>query len=137
MSSTWDRPLPEMSPETLPFWEATKEGKFLIQQCGDCEKFQYHYRGFCCHCWSSNINDYPIEGTGTVWTFTVVEINRSPGFRERLPYVVALIELPQGIKVLSNVINCDVDEVEIGMPVKLTFEDATDDFKIPMFEPAR
>jgi hypothetical protein len=82
------------------------------------------------------VRDYPIEGTGEVWTFTVVERNNSPGFKERVPYVVALIELPQGIKVLSNVINCDPDTVEIGMPVKLTFEDGTDDFRMPMFEPA-
>jgi uncharacterized OB-fold protein len=136
MSTGWDRPMPVVSGETAPFWDACKEGKFLIQQCEDCERFQYHYRGFCCHCWSSNVRDHPIDGTGEVWTFTVVERNNSPGFRELVPYVVALVELPERIRVLTNVINVDPDAVEIGMPVRLTFVDADDGIRMPMFEPA-
>ncbi len=136
MTETWNRPLPVVSGETEPFWNACREGTFLIQQCEDCEKFQYHYRGFCCHCWSDRVRDHAIDGTGTVWTYTVVERNRMEGFSERVPYVVALIEVPEGIKILSNVVNCDVDSVAIGMPVRLTFADATDGLRIPMFEPA-
>jgi uncharacterized OB-fold protein len=130
----WNRPLPVVSGETKPFWDACREGRFLIQQCADCERFQYHYRGFCCHCWSSDVRDHAIAGTGEVFTFTVVERNRMEGFAERVPYVVALVELPEGVKVLSNIVNVDPDAVEIGMPVRLTFEDAGD-FRIPMFEP--
>jgi hypothetical protein len=131
----WNRPVPVLSPETQPFWDACKEGIFLIQQCEDCRKFQYHYRGFCCHCWSSAINDHPISGEGTVWTYTVIERNRAEGFRDLVPYAVALVEVPEGVRILSNVINCDPHTVEIGMPVKLTFVDAEDGLRIPMFEP--
>lgn len=134
MSSTWNRPLPMVSPETEPFWTACREGTFLIQQCEKCLKFQYHYRGFCCHCWSSDVRDHAIEGSGTVWTYTVVERNRMEGFRDLVPYVVALVEVPEGVKILSNIVNCDPDSVEIGMPVRLTFIDATDDIRIPVFE---
>jgi len=135
MASELKRPIPIVSPETKPFWNACKEGIFLIQQCLACRRFQYHYRGFCCHCWSDQVVDVPIDGSGTVWTYTVIERHRMPAFNALVPYVVALIELPQGIKVLANVINCDPDSISIGTRVHLTFVDAGE-IRIPMFEPA-
>lgn len=128
------RPLPIASPETAPFWEACKRGVFLIQRCRVCGKFQYHYRGFCCHCWADAVDDVPVE-EGKVWTYTVVERNVMPAFRNLVPYAVALVELPQGIKVLANVINCDPDSIAIGMPVRITFIDVGE-MRLPMFEPA-
>jgi uncharacterized OB-fold protein len=128
--------MPVASGETRPFWDACQRGVFLIQKCRDCHKFQYHYRGFCCHCWSPDVDDYPIEGHGTVWTFTVVERNNSPGFKELTPYVVALVELPEGVRVLTNIVHCNPDSVAIGQRVRLTFVDAAEGFRIPMFEPA-
>ncbi len=133
----WKRPvLPVESGETKPFWDACREGKFLIQRCDSCGKFQYHYRGFCSHCWFGEIKDYVASGRGTVWSYTVVHRNRTPGFKDELPYVCALVELEEGVKVLSNIINCDTDSVEIGLPVKLTFIRASEEWNIPMFEPA-
>jgi uncharacterized OB-fold protein len=130
-----DRPLPVVSPETQPFWDACREGKFLIQRCRDCGRYQYHYRGFCCHCWSSAVEDVPLEGTGTVWTFSVVHRNRTPQFAGLVPYVVALVEVEHGLKIVANVVNCDPESVEIGMTVRLVFVDAGE-FRVPMFEPA-
>jgi uncharacterized OB-fold protein len=135
---TWHpkRPLPIASAETQPFWDACKQDRFLVQQCGDCSKFQYHYRGFCCHCWSSNVADHEIEGVGKVFTYTVIERNRMDGFADMVPYIVALIEIPEGLKILSNVIDCDPDVVEIGMDVKLGFVDAADGVRLPIFRRA-
>ena len=134
--SEWNKPLPVASGETKPFWDACKQGKFLIQRCRSCENYQYHYRGFCSHCWFGEIEDVESKGLGTVWSYTVINRNRSPGFIDDVPYVVAMVEIEEGLKVISNVINCDPWKVRIGMPVKLTFVQATDDWSIPMFEPA-
>lgn len=134
---TWNRPLPVASGETKPFWDACNRGVFLIQQCDDCRLFQYHYRGFCCHCWSKNVTDVPIQGTGEVWTFSVVERTRMPGFSELTPYVIAVVELTEGVRVLTNVINCDPASIEIGTPVSLTFVRATPEWNLAMFEPVR
>jgi uncharacterized OB-fold protein len=71
-----------------------------------------------------------------VWTFTVIERNNTPGFRELVPYVVALVEVPEGVRILTNIINCEPESVTIGMLVRLTFVDAAEGFRIPMFEPA-
>lgn len=132
----WNRPLPIESGETKPFWDACRKGKFLIQRCRSCGKYQYHYRGFCSHCWTGQIEDVAASGRGTVWSHTVIYRNRTPGFAEEVPYVVVLVELEEGVKVISNVVNCDPESVRIGMPVKLTFVTATEEWRIPMFEPA-
>jgi hypothetical protein len=130
----WDRPRPVSSGETKRFWDACREGRFLIQRCDDCGYSQYYYRGACCRCWSSNVTDVKIAGDGVVHTYTVIERNRTVGFKDQVPYVVALIEIPEGVKVLSNIVNIDPDDVRIGMSVQLAFEHH-DDFSIPVFEP--
>ena len=131
-----DKPLPVASGETKPFWDACKEGKFLIQKCKSCGEYQYHYRGFCSHCWVGEIEDVESKGYGSVWSFTVINRNRSPGFIDDVPYVVAMIEIEGGLKIISNVINCDPWKVYIGMPVKLTFTKVTEEWTFPMFEPS-
>lgn len=132
----WKKPLPVESGETKPFWDACREGRFLIQRCRVCGKYQYHYRGFCSHCWTGEIEDVTASGRGSVWSYTVVHRNRMPGFQEEVPYVVALVELDEGVKVLSNIINCAPGKVKIGLPVRLTFVRADETWNIPMFEPA-
>ena len=131
----WKKPLPVESGETKPFWEACREGRFLIQRCRTCGKYQYHYKGFCSHCWTGEIEDVAASGRGKVWSYTVVHRTRMPGFQEEVPYVVALVELDEGVKVVSNIINCAPERVNIGLSVQLTFVRADATWTIPMFEP--
>ncbi|MBI2166512.1 MAG: Zn-ribbon domain-containing OB-fold protein [Chloroflexi bacterium] len=134
MVGDWDRPLPTESGETKPFWEACRRGQYLLQQCRACGKVQAYYRRFCAHCWSKDVEEVVSSGKGAVHTFTVTYQNQTPGFREAVPYVLAVVELEEGVQVLGNVIGCDVGAVRIGMPVKVTFVDAGE-MKVPMFEP--
>lgn len=134
--TTWTRALPNVSPETQPFWDGCKAGKFIVQHCDDCDKFQTYYRAFCCHCWSSTMTDVAVSGAGTVWGTTVTYRNSTPGWEDWLPYVMAIIELPEGVKVVTNVINCDPESVYVGMPVRVTFVPVTDEITLPYFEPA-
>ena len=133
---TWTRALPNVSPETKPFWDACRENKFVIQHCDECGKFQTYYRAFCCHCWGSSMTDVTATGEGTVWGTTVTYRNSTPGWEDAIPYVMAIIELSEGVKVVTNIINCDPESVEVGMPVKVTFVPVTDDITLPYFEPA-
>ena len=75
-------------------------------------------------------------GKGTVWTFTVTRQNRTLGFEEDLPYVLALVELDEGVKMFTNIIECDPNKVKIGMPVEVTFVQANQQITIPYFKPA-
>jgi uncharacterized OB-fold protein len=131
---TWVKPLPNVSPETKPFWDACKDGRLIIQRCNDCGKFQTYYRAFCCHCWSSTMTDVTANGTGTIWGTTVTYRNSTPAWAESVPYVMAIVELAEGPKVVTNVINCDPEAVEVGMPVKVTFVAVTEDITLPYFE---
>jgi uncharacterized protein len=130
---TWKGPIPTQCPETAPFWKACNEGKFLVQFCNDCGRSQYPYRGMCCHCWSSSRRDQAIDGAGHVWSFSVVKRSRTPPFSTWGPCVVALIELPEGVKVISNIFGCDPDTVHIDMPVCLAFASAGEQGNVPVF----
>ena len=133
----WKKPLPVEIEETKPYWDGCQREKLIIQRCRMCGKYQTHYRGFCAHCWTGEIEDVEASGRGTLWSYSAVYRNRSPGFSEEVPYVVAVVELEEGLKLPSNIINCDLKEVSVGMPVKLTFVRASERFNIPMFKPAQ
>ena len=132
----WKKPLPTISGETRPYWEACRRGQLLIQRCDACQAWQFYPRGICSGCWSTDIRWVPSSGRGTVWTFTVTRQNRTPGFAEEVPYVLALVELEEGVKMFSNIVGCDPGEVAIGMPVEATFIRATDQISVPYFKPA-
>lgn len=132
-TEAWIGLVPSRSPETEKFWEACNRNVFLVQRCRDCTKTQYHYRAVCAHCWSSDLEDVEASGSGTVWTFSVVRRNRSPVFAAKVPYVVALIQLEEGVGVFGNIVDCDPDEVAIDREVTLAFTTAEDGQHIPVF----
>lgn len=131
----WKKPLPTITGETSPFWEGCRRGELLIQLCSDCDQYQWYPRGICSSCFAGKVNWVEASGKGTVWTFTVTRQNRSPGFAEDCPYILALVELEEGVKMFSNLINCDPSQVEIGMPVQVTFVEATNQITVPFFRP--
>ena len=135
-SSNWLKPTPTITGETRPFWEAAARGELLIQKCADCNQYQWYPRGFCSICWSSRIEWIKASGKGKVWTFTITRQNRAPGFKDELPYVLALVELEEGVKMFTNIINCDPESVKIGMAVKVAWISPSPDLHIAYFEPA-
>ena len=134
--TTWKKPLPTITGETLPFWDACRQGRLLLQRCGRCQEFQFYPRGICANCWCADVNWVEASGRGTVWTFTVTRLNRDPGFIQDVPYVLALVELDEGVKMFTNIVECNPDDVVIGMTVEVTFVRATDQVTVPYFKPA-
>jgi hypothetical protein len=113
----WKRPLPEPDAVTRPFWEAAAQGRLLYQRCSACGHRQFYPRAICTACgatpeWAES------SGQGTVHTFTVVRQYGAPPFSNELPYVVAMIELEEGVRMMGQVTGCPVDEVRVGMPVQ-------------------
>jgi uncharacterized OB-fold protein len=135
VTTEWKKPLPTVSGETRPFWDACRRGELLIQRCPSCDRYQFYPRGICANCWASDIEWVKSSGKGTVWAFTVTRQNRTRGFAEEVPYVVALVELDEGVKMFTNIVGCDPGEVKTGMPVEVTFVRATDQISIPYFRP--
>lgn len=132
----WNKPLPTIVGETRPYWEACRRGQLVIQRCARCGEYQFYPRGICAHCWSTEVEWVEVSGRGTVWTYTVTYQNRTPGFAEEVPYVLALVELAEGVKLFTNIVECRPQEVRIGMPVEVTFVRANDRVTVPYFKPA-
>ena len=126
-------PVPEPRPETIKFWEGCKAGEFRLQKCDDCGKVIFYPRAICPGCMSSNISWITSSGKGQVYTFSIHHRGATPAFKT--PYVVALVDLEEGVRVMTNVVNCDVNDVKIGMKVNVIFEPLTDEISLPKFQP--
>ena len=133
--SDYQKPIPAVNPESKPFWEACKRHELYVQKCGDCGILRYYPRELCGACLSSNVEWVKCSGKGEVYTFTVTHQHRGAGFREDLPFVMAYIKLEEGVRMLSNIIQCDPATVHVGMPVEVVFEDVNDEISLPKFKP--
>ena len=130
------RPLPRTNEyDTQDFWRATKDKEFRYQQCNSCETIVFYPRRHCTGCTGGTLAWKVAAGTGTIYTFSVVRQSYHPFFRNLVPYVVAWIDLDEGPRLLSNVIDVTPDEVSIGQRVELTWEEH-DELNIPLFKPA-
>ena len=135
-----DRPLrnlPRITPESAPYWEGCREGKFLLQKCSACGTYQFYPRALCSACGSSEIAWAEASGQGEVVSFTVMQQAISPGYKDDVPYVVAIIRLAEGPTMMSNVVGCDPDAAAIGMPVTVGFKKYSDAVTVPVFSPAK
>ncbi len=135
----YKKPLPQSDPVTAPYWESLKAHQMKVQRCNDTGKFFFYPRGMSPYTLSDNLSWEPVSGKGVLHAFTIVHVNRAPGFGDELPYVVALIELDEGVRLMSNLIDVqpDPDHVKIGMPVELVYDDVTDEITLPKFRPTQ
>jgi uncharacterized OB-fold protein len=131
------KPIPDVNPWAMPFWEAAREQKLIIQKCQDCSKYVFYPRLVCPHCFSENMEWVEASGKGTVYSYTVVMNNSPSAFINDMPYVVALIKLEEGVQMLSNIVECAPEDVMCDMPVEVTFEKLNDDFTLPKFRPVK
>jgi uncharacterized OB-fold protein len=132
----YKKPIPRVDEESRPFWEACARHELYVQKCRSCGKTFYYPRSFCPEDLSQELEWVRCSGKGKVYTFTVTRQNQGAGFRDNLPYVMAYVELDEGVRMLTNIVGCKPEEVKIGMSVEVTFEDATPEVSIPLFKPA-
>ncbi len=130
----FDLPQPDL--ETQPFWDAAKDGRLLIKRCSDCSKFHFYPRPFCPHCWSEAVEWVEASGRATLYTWSVVMRNDLPPFPERVPYVAAVVDLAEGPRMMTNVVDCDHDVLTIGMDLEAVFHPTSEDVTIVQFRPA-
>jgi hypothetical protein len=133
------RPQPRFpEPDTQPFWEATKSHELKYQVCAACSKVVFFPRRHCPACGSSETEWRTSKGAGTVYTYSVVRLNRHPAFRGLGAYAVAYVDLDEGFRILTNVTGVadPVKDVRIGMRVRVKWEDQESGMALPLFEPA-
>lgn len=130
---TGSRPLPQPTVETAPYWAAAQEQRLVIQRCSGCGHCQFYPRAFCTQCLSDGVEWLNASGGGRIYTYTVCRIAPSAAFESRLPYVVALIELDEGVRLLANILDADLERVVIGARVHVCFEAVSDTCTLPQF----
>jgi len=128
------RTRPAMNDDTRFFWEGAARGELLVQRCSSCGTLRHPPRPMCAACRSLEWDTVRSDGRGEVYSFVIYHHPPLPGFE--LPYVVALVSLPEGVRILSNVVDVSPGEVKIGMPVDVSFLDLDDDTTLPVFRPA-
>jgi uncharacterized OB-fold protein len=130
-------PAPMADAITLPFWQAAAEHRLVVQRCTSCGHTRLPPAPVCpeCRSWDSDWKEVP--GRAEVYTYTVVHRPIAAG--QRLPYVVAVVSLEDsgGVRMISNLVDVDPQQVEIGLPVELVWEDMSADLAIPRFRPRR
>jgi uncharacterized OB-fold protein len=133
---TYRKPLPRVDEESRGYWEALQRHELYFQRCRDCGTNRFPPRAVCPVCLSSATEWVRASGKGTVHSFTVTYQNQAPGFREELPYVLAVVELAEGPRLMTNVVDCAPDAVRIGMAVEVVFDDVTPEVTLAKFRPA-
>jgi uncharacterized OB-fold protein len=129
------KPVPVPSVESRPYWEALKQHRLVMPRCASCGRFWFPPSLLCPHCNARDFAWAEISGRGKVFTFVVFHRVYHPGFADEVPYVVALIELAEGPRMISNVIGVPLDKVVCEMPVRVVFEDR-EGATVPLFTPA-
>jgi len=125
--------IPVPTPETLPFWEGCRKGELRLQRCAACGQVQFPPQSFCAACLGENLTWFKAVGRGTVLSYTVVHWSPNPAYAADAPYVLALIALEEGPRMLTNIIGAPPGEVRIGIAVTVTFENCSPEIALPKF----
>ncbi len=114
--------LPEADAFTRTYWDAAAEGRLLVRRCRTCGRAHHYPREFCPHCWSEDVDWEPATGRATLYTWSVVHRNDLPPFGERTPYVAAVVDLAEGPRMMTEVVECgDGGRLRAGMELEVVF----------------
>jgi uncharacterized OB-fold protein len=128
--------LPVTDDRSEEFWTGAADGRLLIKRCGACGRAHFYPRPFCPFCWSEDVAWEEASGRGTVYTWSIVRRNDLPPFSERVPYVTAIVELDEGPRLMTNIVDTDHADVRIGMAVEVTFRPLGEGLTYPLFRAA-
>lgn len=123
----------EISVEAQPYWDALSKEKLLLQQCGDCGAIRHYPRPMCAKCQSMAVAWTQACGRGTVHSWTITHQTELPGFKDRVPYALATVDLAEGVRMLAPLRSTLADALRAGMPVRIRFEKQPDETVIPVF----
>ena len=130
--SGYPRPAP-VDPNAQVFWQSIGRGTMLLQRCADCGTFRHPPAPVCAACGSNSSTWTPSAGTGEVWSFSVVHPPTLPAFADRTPYGAVVVRLDEGVFMVSNLVDCPVEELAVGARVELAITTVDDDVTLPLF----
>ncbi len=128
-------PVPEPTPVTQPFWDAARKHVLSIQRCADCEKAVFYPRSTCPECGSDALGWIDATGRGTIYTYTIARRPTMRALAARVPYAIAIVELEEGPRFTTNIVDCDIESLEVGQAVEAVFEDLSAEMTLVYFRP--
>jgi uncharacterized OB-fold protein len=128
-----NRPLPLMKGLAKEFYDWCRQGELRFQRCKQCGSFRHVPREICAECSSFDWEWVRSSGAGTVYTWTVVERALHPAFLQAVPYAPVVVEMAEGVRLVSRIIDCPPADLRIGMPVRVEFEAVSEDISLPCF----
>ena len=133
-----DRPLPKPTDISRPYWDAAKNHYLAVQYCHHCKELIFYPRAVC----PNDLRDDGLEwvrlsGKGKIYSYTVIRKAAHPAFMADTPYAYAIIELEEGLRMASNIVDCDPEALSIGMDVEVTFDDVNEEITLPKFKLAK
>jgi uncharacterized OB-fold protein len=135
--SGYAKPLPQVTPEMKPFWDAARRHELVVQRCVGCGTHRFPARDICSRCLSRDAAWAPVSGRGSVFSWAIMHQVYHPGFAAEVPYAVVVIELDEGVRLVSNLVDCPPGDIRAGMPVEVVFDDVAPDVTLPKFRPRR
>jgi uncharacterized protein len=120
---------PAMNPGDEPYFEAAAQGKLMLKKCGECNEVHHYPRALCPFCFSDKVSWVQAKGTGEIYTYSVT---RRGG---PVPYCIAYVTLDEGVKMMTNIVDTDLDTIKIGQKVKVVFKKSENGTSVPMFTP--
>ncbi len=129
------KPLPVITEESRPFWEGCQQGKLLLQYCDRCQLYQFYPRLYCMQCEAEHPRWVEASGRGVIYSYTIIRQNRSPEFANDTPYNVAIVQLEEGPRMLSNIVDIAPAELRVDLPVTVVFDRVSDTISLPRFRP--
>ena len=131
------KPIPDVDEEAMrPFWQGAREGRLMIQRCGQCGSFQGPTAGLCIECLSESLEWVQASGKGTVHAYGIMHQRYHAGFVDDIPYNVGVVELDEGPRLNTNILGVSNDALRVGMTVTVTFETVAEGVSLPKFRPA-
>jgi uncharacterized OB-fold protein len=121
---------PALNPGDQPYFDAAAEGKLMLKKCADCGQHHHYPRALCPFCMSDRVQWVQAKGTGEIYTFSV---SRRAG---PVVYCIAYVTLDEGVKMMTNIVDCDLDSIKIGQKVKVAFKKTEGGVSMPVFAPA-
>lgn len=133
MSTPSARPIPEVSPALAPYFAAARAGRLVVQRCTGCSALRFPPRELCSACLATEATWQEVSGRGEIFSYYVMHQVYHQGFAAEVPYAVVVVKLEEGPKLTSNVVDCPLDEIAIGMPVEVVFEELSPEVTLPKF----
>lgn len=131
----FEKPLPLQTPASQPYWEGLKNRKVCIQQCDDCATWIFYPRNHCTACLGNSLSWKDVSGEATLYSYTIARQPTAPHFADEVPQLLAIVELDQGVRMTSTLVDANPDDLQVGMRLLPHFDRMSDDVTLLRFAP--